>query len=212
MWPPVRYLHRNRSASSQRLRSIESVSASSRQTPALGRSADSLFDQRDQRTDAARRDHARAGVDREPREAVLLRQDALHHRQEPLQIQLLVEGDRDVSLLQTIDRGRGQVDTADRDLARLPSRILERLADERGDVCAGGGECGIGKISPPPTYLRAWSLSRSALQNRPSRDASPAHGTMVTACSALKNPDGKASSARKGGSQFTLGNGRALNR
>src|SRR6266481_1348389 len=82
-------------------------------------SADALLDQRNQCRDGIRRDHIGAGIDRESREPVFLRKHALHHRQEALQIELLVERDRYPAFLQTVD-GRGRkIDPADDDVARL---------------------------------------------------------------------------------------------
>src|SRR5207302_2285681 len=97
-------------------------------------SADALVDQRHQRADGLGRDHAGAGVGAQTGEAVLLRQHALRHRQEALQIELLIEDNAHVSLLEPLD-GRGcQIDPPGDDRARLLSRLFQSLPDEGGDV------------------------------------------------------------------------------
>src|SRR6266850_1033115 len=97
-------------------------------------SADALLDQRNQCLDGFRRNHVGTGIDRETGKPVLLRQHALHHRQESLQVELLVERDRYPAFLQAVDRRRREVDPAHNNVARLLSRGLQRLRNHRGDA------------------------------------------------------------------------------
>src|SRR5450631_562350 len=99
-----------------------------------------LFDEPDQRVDRLRRYGAGPGVDRDARHLVLHRQDALHDRQEALQIEQLVEGRRNVARLQPIDGRRREVDAADDDVARLLARLLEDFGELAGDVAVLGSD------------------------------------------------------------------------
>src|SRR5258708_7520901 len=94
-------------------------------------SANALLDQRNQCLDGFWRNHVGTGIDGEAGKPVLLRQHALHHRQEALQVELLIERNGDPAFLQAVD-GRGRkIDPADDDVARLLARRLQRLGDYR---------------------------------------------------------------------------------
>ena len=61
-------------------------------------------------------------------------------RHEALQVEQLVEGGRDVAGLQAVDGRRGQIDTADDDVAGLLAGLLEDLGEHAGDAAVLGAD------------------------------------------------------------------------
>src|SRR5258708_31689836 len=87
-------------------------------------SANALLDQRNQCLDGFWRNHVGTGIDGEAGKPVLLRQHALHHRQEALQEEFLIAHNGDTAFLHTVHGRDRVIYPAYADDTPLPARPL----------------------------------------------------------------------------------------
>src|SRR5215469_6104993 len=133
-------VRRSQSPLPLRSHSREFASATHRANPTTA-SADAGLDQRYKLVDRRRRDHTRAGIQGNTWHQVLLRQHALQHWYETLQVEQLVEGDRHVAGFEAVNGCWREVDAADDNVARLLAGLLEHFRKDAGDAAMLGADC-----------------------------------------------------------------------